>query len=258
MTKLQYAVVAAALMLFLVLRFACETKAPNIKNLEKSRALTVETTDLAGLAQSTKDSISKADQALIEALEAELARQATDTARIRVDKKLSAAWFDLGKPLIAGYYAQEVAEKENSEQAWAITGTTFAIALQRIADQKMREFAAKRATKAFENAISLNPNELAHKINLALVHTDVPPADNPMKGVLMLRELNEANPNNPSILLNLGRLAIRTNQFDRAVERLEQALKADPSLVEANCLLADAYTGLGKQAEAERYAQKCQ
>lgn len=257
MTKLQYAVIAAAVLLLLVLRFGCETKAPNMQNLEKSRSLVAQNTDINVLLPAAKDSLEANDVALVEALEDELARQSSDTAKVAVLKRLAGEWYSLGNAVISGHYAQQIAELLNTEESWSIAGTTFALALQAQSDPAVRDFASSRATKAFENAISINPEELSHKINLALVYTDNPPQDNPMKGILMLRELNDSNPDNPAILLQLGRLAMRTNQFERAVERLERAFQLDPTLTEAACMLADAYTALGDKAKADSFAQKC-
>lgn len=257
MTKLQYAVIGTAVLLLLVLRFGCETKAPKMKGLEKSRSLVAQNTDINVLLPAAKDSLKANDVALVEALEEELARQTNDTAKITVLKRLAGEWYGLGNAVISGHYAQQIAELSKDEESWAIAGTTYSLALQSVSDPIVREFAASHATKAFENAISINPDELSHKINLALVYTDNPPQDNPMKGVLMLRELNDSNPDNPAILLQLGRLAIRTNQLDRAVERLERVLQLEPGSKEAACLLADAYTGLGNQAKADSFAQKC-
>ncbi|AEE50463.1 tetratricopeptide repeat protein [Haliscomenobacter hydrossis] len=258
MTKLQYAVITVAVLLLLVLRFGCETKAPKMKGLEKSRSLLAQNTDINVLLPAAKDSLAANDLALVEALEEEFARQTTDTAKVTVLKRLAGEWYSLNNAVISGHYAQQIAELLNTEESWSIAGTTFALALQRLSDPVVREFAASRATKAFENAISINPDELAHKINLALVYTDNPPQDNPMKGILMLRELNDSNPDNPAILLQLGRLAMRTNQLERAVERLERAFQLDPSLIEAACMLAEAYAGLGNKEKSDSFAQKCE
>jgi cytochrome c-type biogenesis protein CcmH/NrfG len=257
MTKLQYTVIAAALLLLLVLRFGCQTKAPNIQNLEKSRSLLAQSTDINVLLPTAKDSLPPNDLALVEALEGELAKQSSDTGKVAVLKRLAGQWYSFGNAVISGHYAEQIAGLLNTEESWSIAGTTYALSLQREADPAVRDFVTARATKAFENAISINPNEISHKINLALVYTDNPPQDNPMKGILMLRELNDQNPDQPAILLQLGRLAMRTNQFDRAVERLERAFQLDPTLQEAACMLADAYTQLGKQAKAESFAKQC-
>jgi tetratricopeptide (TPR) repeat protein len=257
MTKSQIATVGASVLLLLVLYIGCDTKPRKMKDVEKSRSLVIESTDINVLLQEAKDSIKPSELALITTLEDELAAQPTDTGKVTVLKRLSGQWFDLERPALSGYYAEQVAELTSTEGSWSIAGTTYAIAVQRGGSQRIRDYATGRAVKAFENAISINPKELGYKLNLALLYTDNPPADNPMKGILMILDLNKANPDNPDILMNLGRLAIRTNQLDKAVERLERALTLDPTLVPAICMLSQAYAGLGQMDKAKSYEQRC-
>ena len=92
-----------------------------------------------------------------------------------------------------------------------------------------------------ENAISFDPDNLDHQINLALCYVEKPLEDNPMKGIMMLLELNKANPENISVLLQLGKLALQTNQIDRAIARFETVLEYDAENNQAHCFLADIY-----------------
>ena len=79
-----------------------------------------------------------------------------------------------------------------------------------------------------------------------------------MKGILQLRELDTKFPNNAKVLFQLAKLAMRTNQYEKAVARLEQILKTNPNNPDAICLIADAYKGQGNAAKASVFAQKCQ
>ncbi|MEL6867343.1 MAG: tetratricopeptide repeat protein, partial [Bacteroidota bacterium] len=136
-------------------------------------------------------------------------------------------------------------------------GTTYAIGVQRISDERIRKYCTGRAVQAFESAISLEPDNLSHRVNLALCYTEDPPQDNPMKGILMLVDLNKQHPENVLVLSNLARLAMKTGQFDKAVERLQQALAVEPENVRVNCMLAQAFESAGKAAEAAPFQQKC-
>ncbi|MBK8737205.1 MAG: tetratricopeptide repeat protein [Saprospiraceae bacterium] len=90
-----------------------------------------------------------------------------------------------------------------------------------------------------------------------MVYVDKPLTDNPMKGILMLRDLNTKYPNNADVNIQLAKLAIRTGQFDKAVERLEKALALSPQTLSINCLLAEAYNGNGNIEKAKVAMQKC-
>ncbi|MEL6836080.1 MAG: hypothetical protein AAFP77_23990 [Bacteroidota bacterium] len=257
MTRQQYILIGSVTLLFLILYFACETKPPGQQQVEQSRLLQAEATNVNVLMREAHDELPASQLSTIEALQGELSRAVDDSTRVEVLQQLSGRWYEGGFPAIAGHFAQEIAEIEGGESAWSIAGTTYAICVQRTNDEKVREFCNQRAITAFENAISLNPEEVQHQVNLALTYTEAPPPNEPMKGVLMLRELEQSFPESPLVYTTLAQLAIRTSQFERSIERLNQALEIDPANLNAICLMAQAYAGAGNAAEAQRFDQRC-
>ena len=176
MTKNQYILIFGSLLLFFVLYFGCDTS-PNDsqKALEKTRALAAESTDINALLKSAKsDLIPEAENAVF-ALERQLEEAVDDSTKIGLFQQLSGLWFELGKLAISGYYAQSIAEIDNAENSWSIAGTTYTICVQRSQEEKVKNFCSGRAVTAFENAISINPENMAHKVNLALCYAENPP-----------------------------------------------------------------------------------
>lgn len=257
MNKTQWMVLGSAVVLFFILYFGCDTKPKAQQAIEQSRALTVESTSLSELLLNAKPELNAAQAAAISGLEQQLDNAASDSAKVEVLKQLSGAWYQLGQPAIAGTYAQQVAEAVNDEKSWAITGTTFSICLQMSDKEQVRSYCMGRAVKAYENAISLNPDNVANRVNLALTYTEMPPKEEPMKGILMLRELNQQQPNNVLVLNSLAQLAIKTGQMDRAKERLEQAIALEPQNVNTICLLAQVYQALGETEKAQHFSDQC-
>jgi len=257
MTKLQWAVIAAAAALFFLLYFGCDRQPPDMAALEETRSLSVESTTPEVLLEEAKSELQPVELSTLAPLEQRAQEAESDTARMGAYRQLSSEWYQLGQPAIAGYYAQRVAELADTEESWSIAGTTYSICIQRSEREKVREFCTGRAIRAFESAIAINPENTAHRVNLALAYTSNPPPDNPMKGVLMLRELNQEQPDNVLVLNALGRLAIRTGQYDKAVERLESARSVEPDNRNTNCLLAQAYKGKGESTQAKAFAEKC-
>ena len=258
MNKMQWVVIVSAVALFSVLYFGFDTKPSSHEAIEEKRTLTAVSTDAGSLVKEAKKSLEPQQMAILNGLEVDYQDAASDSVRIERLKELSSNWYDFGRADVAGYYAEEVAELVGDEDAWSIAGTTYSICLQRQADEKTKEFCAERAVGALETAASLNPDNLQHKINLALVYTERPPQDNPMKGVLMLVEMNKNNPENVAVLTQLGRLAIKTGQFDKAVERLGKVVELEPTNRPANCLLATAYGNLGNQERADFFTKNCE
>lgn len=258
LNKLQLLAVGAAILLFVVLYFGCDTKPVTQRAIEKERALAVESTNIEALLTEAKATLPPGTANDILALEKQLADTQADSAKSNVLVELSRKWYQAKHPAIAGFYAEQVAENSETETGWSVAGTTYTICLQRSELEKVRDFCTNRAVAAFEKAISINPNEVAHRTNLALVYTENPPQENPMKGILMLVDLNKQHPEDTGVLTNLGRLAMKTGQFAKAVERFGQALTLEPDNRDAICMISQAYGELGNTAAAEKFGERCQ
>jgi len=237
--------------------FGLETKPDKQKAVEKSRAIEAESTDINALLNDAKSKLSTEKSTLFLSLEAELNETQNDSARVEILKELSGSWYRQERVEISGFYAESIAEIENNDEAWSIAGTTYAIGVQKAKEEKIRQFCFGRAVMAFENAISLNPSNSTHKVNLAVCYVENPLPENPMKGILMLRDLIEKEPENVLVLTTLARFAIQTGQFEKAIERLQKAISIESENEKANCLLAQAYQGIGDQEQAAIYTTKC-
>lgn len=257
MGKAQYLAIAGALVLFAVLYWGFGTTPPPSRH---SGALTAkaETKDVfERLLQEAKASLSQEQSAAIVADEAALTQAGADKTRISVMKSLSSHWFEYGHLPVAAAYAEQVAELEKSDSAWSVAGALFFNSLAAAQEPAIREYCANQAAKSFEAAAALNPLQVEHQVNLALVYAENPPADNPMKAVLLLRDLEKKHPDNASVYNALGRLAIKTGQWERAIERLEKARSLDPKNPNTPCLLSRAYDGAGQADKAAEFAKLC-
>lgn len=258
MNKSQIITLIAAFVLFFVLYLGFDTVPPDIKNLEKSRVLNVESTSVTNLIKDAQGKLSSQQTSVIEAINLDLSKVGTDTVkRISILKSLSGTWYEMGYQSIAGHYAEEIANMEKSSESWSIAGTTYALCVKSAEDDKIKEFCSKRAVKAFEKTISLDPENIEARINLAICYVDNPSQDNPMQGILMLRDLNTKYPKNVSVLNQLAKLALQTNQIEKAIERLEAAILIEPENNNTICLLATAYQNAGNKTKAEEYQKKC-
>ena len=258
MQKNQWIAIITALALFIVMYFGCDIKPDDHKTVEKQRFENIESTSISSLLLSAKKDIPSTEGSSIMSLEMALNDAVEEADKADALKSLSSAWYRLKKPAIAGHYAEQVAGLKNDEESWSIAGTTFSICVQQEAEAKVKDYCTDHAIAALENAASLNPSNLQHQINLALVYTESPPSDNPMKGVLMLVNLNKQNPESVPVLNQLGRLAVKTGQFGKASERLGKAVEIEPDNPTSNCLLGKALEELGEQDKAALFLSKCQ
>lgn len=258
MNKAQYIVIGSILALFMLLYFGCSTTPKNQKDIEKSRSLSMESTSPQILIEEAKVNLNATQRSDITSLEMIRREADQDSTKLEVLEKLSSKWFSFGYPAVAGYFAQEIAQIKEDEDSWAITGSSFSYGLGEKYEPKIREFSRKRAIDAFEKAIAINPKNVDHRLNLAIIYTEMPPEENPMQGILMLRELNQKFPESAKVLNQLGKLSIKTNQGQNAVKRLKQAEAIDSNNVNTICLLSRAYELVEDTKSANYYADKCE
>jgi predicted Zn-dependent protease len=256
-TRTQWLILISGFLLLVILLFTCETKSSLIKTSEKMRQASLETTGIQNLIADARNTLKPEQAITLENINKNVNKEEEDSTKMILLKELSSKWYEYGYPAIAGYYAEELARLNNEEEAWSIAGTTYVIALSQSDSEKVRKFAFSRAVTAFENAISINPENVSHRLNLAICYTEFPPEDNPMRGILMLRELNEKHPANVNVINNLARLAIKTNQYDRARQRLEEALSFDPENITSNCLMVDVLSAMGELNNISIFKEKC-
>jgi len=228
------------------------------KTLEKSRVLSGQGFDLSALSTEAKKTLKQEDLENIETLESQVQYAGEDSTKVEVLKQLSGSWFKLDKPILAGIYAKEIAEKMQTAQSWSIAGTTFASALKNSAlEEKDQVLAREQAVDAFEHAISLEPSVIEHRVNQALCYIETPDATQPMKGIQMLAGLATNYPDSPLPPYHLARLAVQTGQYERAEGRIEQAMKLSPTDSRIACLAIEIYNAVNKPEKAKELAGLC-
>jgi tetratricopeptide (TPR) repeat protein len=257
MSKIQKLILFSALLLFGILYFGFETKAPERNATDVNRAIQGESTGVESLLTEAKSKMDAGQISAIETLEVSLEKSKTDQEKVGILKKISSSWYAQSNFPIAGEYADKVATIENADSSWSVAGAIYYNGLTKATDKTIRDFCSTRAIKAFESAASLAPNNASHRVNIALVYAENPPADNPMKAVLLLKDLETKYPDAPSVYNALGRLAIKTGQWQKAVDRFEKSWSLDNKNLKTPCFLAKAYEELENSAKAAEYAAKC-
>lgn len=257
MGRTQWIAVAVVGILLVLTYWGCPVRPPEMEDGFKRGPLA--STGLESLIRAARSKLKPAEIATLADLESRLEKEELADNRQPILEQLAGEWYKAGHPAISGIYAKEIAEEVNTEDAWSITATTFNICLkQEGIDDKTRQFCASQAEQAYQAAISLDPDDPDNRINLAVSYTDFPPQDNPMKGIKLLLELEKQHPENARVYTTLAQLAIKTNQWDKAAERLEQAVELAPDNPDAVCNLARVYETLNRTDEAAPLALRCQ
>lgn len=154
----------------------------------------------------------------------------------------------------AYYFAQisDLNPQKNRQTAGAYY-EAFRYALSVNADKakKMGEEARNRYTKI----ITENPKDYEAMANQAMTYTIT---ENPMQGIKILQKILQEDEKNALAMLNLGLLAIQSNQFDKAINRFEKLLSIYPNYHEAQLYLANAYVNGNKKQKAIEILEKLQ
>lgn len=247
-----------SILFFFILYFGFSKVSPEIRNPEKSGALKKVDTDLNQLVQPYRDSLKANERGVFDVLEQKLQQAVSDSAKQIALEEISGFWYKLGNVGLAAEYAQKLAELFPSGDRWAIAATNFILAAkQPNAPDLFRSSWIEKAKAGFAQAQLVEPENLNHQVNLALINVDYPPQDQPMTGILQLRALNEKFPDNVSVLYHLARLAIQTNQWDKAKERLNTILKLKPDFERAYCLMIEVAKHENDLVTVKSLSSKC-
>ncbi|MEM7103160.1 MAG: tetratricopeptide repeat protein [Bacteroidota bacterium] len=252
MSKVQVAVIIVFTALFLGLYFLVPNKPREQKDIDRQRAISAVSITPEKLLNSAQVTTPPAELDSIMQLETQL-DSATIEQQIELLKKISSRWNLVGNFPLGGIYAEEVATLSNSDTAWSIAGSTFFSGFRFARDTSIGNYCLRKAINAFESAISINPDDTRHRVNLGLCYVEGGKA--PMKGILMIRDLLQKYPNDVLVLYTLGRLSIQSGQYDKAVERLEQVVSIDDTNLNAHYLLAESYREMRNTPKAIEHYQ---
>jgi outer membrane protein len=148
----------------------------------------------------------------------------------------------------AAFYFAKLATIEPSLINTIKTADTYNEAFGLAIDPVKAEELAEKARSYYTKAMAIDPENLYAKTNLATTYVK---SQTPMKGITMLREVLDTNPNYIPAILSLGTLSMQSNQYDKAVLRFQKVLSIDPKNVNAKLGLAYSFVETKKKAEAK-------
>ncbi len=160
---------------------------------------------------------------------------------------LSALYTSVSKLDSAAKYIElATTDKETVGDAY-YEAFTFAVAPEKA--NKLGE----KARKYYGEVLNKDGSRLDLKTKIAMTYVS---SDNPMSGIMMLREVIEQEPTNEEALFNLGILSIQSGQYDKAVDRFEKLLEYHPANEQAAFYLALSYFNDNKREKAKRMFER--
>ncbi|HLO37195.1 MAG TPA: tetratricopeptide repeat protein [Lacibacter sp.] len=174
--------------------------------------------------------------------------------QIQVYRKLSAFWMDtIGAFVPYAKYIAEAAKLENSEKNLTFAAHLFLGELQTVTEQPLQVWMAKEAKELFEKALALNPANDSTKVGLGSTYFFGGAGNEaPMRGIALIREVSEKNPDNAFAQYMMGVGSTISGQWPKAIERFEKVLALEPQNLEVMLRLADAYKTSGDNVKAKK------
>lgn len=211
--------------------------------------------DFKDLLQKAKERVPAERLAEITGLENTVVRGDVKSQQITAYMQLYTIWDSLNELPVAAYYLAEAAKLENSGKSLTFAANLFLDHLSHTQDAGVRMWEANNAMELLDKAIALQPNNDTLKIKLGSLL--VSNTNEPMKGIAMLRDVAERNPDFLDAQLTLANFSITSGQFDKAIERMETVLKSRPDEPKALFLLAVAYQNKGEKDKAVDLLRQC-
>ncbi len=243
-SKAQIAAILGAIALLVLLLFARKTGAPGTS--KKSETDTHTDFSMQQYIDSVKKTLNKSSLLALTTQEA----NATSAA---ANDSLSRIWAALQQVGIEGYYLKQAALVYNNATAWNKTGNAFYKAA-RFAKDASRHYFIDNAVEAYGKSSQLDSTNLDTKVNLGICYVEG--TAEPMKGIMLLREVVAKDSTNINAQLNLGLFAVQSGQYDKAIERFKKILRIQPDYIEAYLYLGQTYTNMGKKKEAIEALEK--
>lgn len=149
----------------------------------------------------------------------------------------------------AAFYAEQVALLKPSLENNLRAADRYYDAYGFSVDEAKSKGLGEKTRVYYQKALDQNPELLSAKANMAMTYVNTA---SPMQGIMLLREVLDADPTNELALFNLGILSMRSNQYTKAVERFKQILQNHPSNTKAQFYLGVSLVELGRDEEASK------
>ena len=149
----------------------------------------------------------------------------------------------------AALYYHKIADLKPGLETWKNAGQSYyeAFEFYAVVDASKSADFKNKAQSFFEKILKQQPDDLNTQARMAMTLVS---SDNPMQGILKLREIIEKDPDNEFVLLNLGLLSMQTGQFEKAKDRFEHLLSVAPDNNQTKVLLSQCYVNLNKSDKA--------
>ena len=154
------------------------------------------------------------------------------------------------------WYEAEAARLENSEKSLTFAAHLILENLRNEENDQLKRWKALQAKDLFERSLRINDKNDSTIVGLGACYIFGNIADNPMEGILKVRQVVEKDSTNVYAQMVLGQGSLMSGQYDRAIDRFEKVLALQPVNLEAILLMAEVFERKEDKANAIKWYSK--
>lgn len=175
-------------------------------------------------------------------LEQSVIRGDVKKQKLGVYHQLAHFWQDSAKIFEPyAWYEAEAARLENSEKSLTFAAHLFLENLRNEENDRLKKWKALQAKDLFERSLRINDKNDSTIVGLGACYIFGNIADNPMEGILKVRQVVEKDSTNVFAQMILGHGSLISGQYDRAIDRFGKVLAIHPQNLEAILMMAEVY-----------------
>lgn len=251
MKRNQYILIFSSIVLVLILFYFGKTTKPAKQNLLTETTKTATTDVLTAIISQSKQKLTIQQSNSFSQLEKKLAATTINDDKIHIYHQLATFWKDSAKVFeLYAFYTAEAAKLDNSEKNLTFAAQLFIDNLLIESEPAMQNWLATNGKVLLEKALSINPNNDSSKIGLGACYILGNISNQPMQGILPVREIATKNPDNLYAQLILGLGGKKSGQYDKAIERFGTILQKNSTNLEAMMHLAECFDLKGDKKNA--------
>lgn len=163
---------------------------------------------------------------------------------------IAMVWEQSSNRAMAAHSFEMKALQTQREDDWINAAYRYFDAFREQKDSAAVSHFTAKAIECYSRVLEINPGNLKAKTDLGVVYAES--TSEPMKGITMLREVVEADPNHEMAQLNLGYLSMKSGQTDKARERFTKVLEINPARIDMYVYIGESYAREGNTEEAIR------
>ncbi len=257
MKRQQLFLISGALAVLILLFFFGQTTPSGSRHPEepaRRQATATREIQFSDILAHAKQKINAEQNQRLASLENSVIRGAVKDQKIHLYHQLASFWKDSARNFEAyAYYTAQASKLENSEKSLTFAAQLFVDNLPIEGEPAMQHWLATNAEDLLDRALKINPNNDSSKIGLGVCYMFGNISDNPMQGILTVREIAQKHPDNLYAQMILGLGGKKSGQYDKAIERFSYILCRQPQNLEAIFQLGECYELKGDKPSAVKW-----